>query len=763
MVAATHTNSDDNKKMKRHLIFTLAAILLFVWPAFALAQTFPDASSSGENRPAKTQRLSFKQLSGQAMLPLRSTTGSSTITFGSRADELVTRAVLRIRYLYSPALIPDQSHIKVVLNGETVGVMPITKEDAGRTVLREIEIDPRFFSDFNRLDLQFVGHYTMQCENPLHSSLWADISGTSELELTTQPLLLKSNLAMLPEPFFDKRDLHRLTLPFIFATAPSRSTLNAAGIVSSWFGKLAAWRGARFPASLDQLPQGHAVVFATNSERPSFLDNHPKVEAPTLEIMTNPADGYSKLLLVLGRDGNDLKTAAQAMALGSDILSGPSARIISVKEEAPRQAYDAPNWVRLDRPMKFGELVASPQELQVSGHQPDLIRINLRIPPDLFTWRSRGVPVDLKYKYSPPIHASESRLTMSVNEELLQAFNLRASGQGGESSRVRLPLLDDILLGDSKEVFLPAFKLGARNQLQFSFAFTYFKEGDCRDTLVENVRAIVDANSTVDFSGFPHYAKMPNLNYFVTAGYPFTRYADLSQTVVVLPDKPSPYDIETMLTLLGRMGESTGYPAIHFRLAGAGDEAMLKDADLLVIGISPQQTLLQRWAGHLPASISPTEQRISQPVRSASFLYDWFGFGTAPDPAISTQEEIDSSGSMAALMGFESPITKGRSVVAVTATAPQQLTIALDALDDSGLIRSMAGSVVFMHPKKVESHLVGDTYSVGHLPIWTAIWYPLSEHPVLLAFLSILSVLVFSFALWRTLKSISEKRMRGEE
>ncbi|MHB9118817.1 MAG: cellulose biosynthesis cyclic di-GMP-binding regulatory protein BcsB [Burkholderiales bacterium] len=748
--------------MKRLLTSALAAVILFAQPVFAPAQPVPDISPT-ETLPTETQRFPLKQLSGQTVLALRTANGSNTFTFGSRADELITHAVLHIRYTYSPALIPDQSHIKVILNDETVGVIPITKENAGRTILSDIEIDPRFFTDFNRLKLEFIGHYTTECEDPLHSSLWADISGASELEITTRPLALKSDLAMLPEPFFDKRDLHRLTLPFVFAASPTRPTLNAAGVASSWFGELAGWRGARFPTYLDQLPRGHAVVFATNTERPSFLEKHPKVEAPTLEVVTNPADGYSKLLLVLGRDGKDLKAAAQALALGSDALSGPSALIREVKEETPRQPYDAPNWVRLDRPMKFGELVASPQELQVFGHQPNLIRVNLRIPPDLFTWRSRGVPVDLKYKYSPPIRSSESRLTMSINDELLQAFNLRASGQGGESSRVRLPLLDDILLGDSKEVLLPAFKLGTRNQLQFSFAFTYFKEGNCRGTQVENVRAIVDANSTVDFSGFPHYAKMPNLNYFATAGYPFTRYADLSQTVVVLPDKPTSYDIETMLTLLGRMGESTGYPAIRVKLAGAGEDALFKDADLLVIGTSPQQALFQRWREKLPASLSATAQRVSQPVRGASLLYEWFGFGTTPDPSISTREKIESSGSLAALMGFESPVTDGRSVVAVTATAPQQLLVALDALDDSGQIRNIAGSVVFIHPQKVESHLVGKTYSVGHLPIWTAIWFPLSEHPVLLAFLSILSVLVFAFALWRTLKAIAAKRMQGEE
>jgi hypothetical protein len=118
-------------------------------------------------------------------------------------------------------------------------------------------------------------------------------------------------------------------------------------------------------------------------------------------MITNPADGHSKLLLVLGRDGNDLKIAAQALVLGNAALSGPKVLVGDMKFESARRPYDAPNWVRLDRPVKFGELVSYPQELQAAGRHPEDIRMRLRVPVDLFTWRSRGVPVDLKYRYTP--------------------------------------------------------------------------------------------------------------------------------------------------------------------------------------------------------------------------------------------------------------------------------------------------------------------------------------------------------------------------
>jgi hypothetical protein len=757
--------------MKKILIYTLAyTMMISQLVQYANATTshadMVQQTSSIRNNdpqpviiPLKTVTYTLKQISGRPVITLRTSDGIDGVDFDTRSDQLVTHAVLHVRYNYSPSLIPEQSHIRLTLNDEMIGLLPVTKEDAGHTVSKDIEIDPKLFTDFNHLKFEFIGHYTLTCEDPNHTSLWADISGNSSLELTVQPLALKSDLGILPMPFFDRHDSHMLKLPFIFAASPSLPTLNSAGIVSSWFGTLAAWRGARFPTYLDELPKGHAVVFATNAERPAFLANHPTVSGPTLEIMTNPADGYSKLLLVLGRDAADLRNAALTLSLGDAVLSGSTATVHDVKLDGPRKPYDAPNWVRLDRPMKFGELIDSRANLQVSGHQPPPVLINMRVPPDLFTWRTRGVPVHFNYRYTPPIREGENRLTLSINNQLVQAFNLRSSGQGGDSQRLRLPLMDDILLNEQREIFLPAFTLGAQDQLKFEFSFNQEKKADCLDTPIDNVRSSLDADSTVDFSGFPHYAEMPNLNYYVTSGYPFTKYADLSQTVVVMPKKPAAQDIETMLTELGDMGISTGYPATRVTLTGPSDTSAFKDKDILIIGSSPTQSLLETWQKYLPATISGDSRQIKQPKRSVSFLYDWLGFGTMPNPKVASDQSVNSQGAIAAVMGFESPVSAKRSVVAITANSPQEMGTALNVLNNPAMSQYIQGSVAFIHPHEADSFLVGPTYYVGELPVWTRIWYPMSKHPFLLALMAVIAVLIFAFALWRMLRRATAKRI----
>jgi len=774
--------------MKRSNIRYLLIALLGACSGLAVGATDNDLTTLGnvddlpiaEEAPdlSKKRRISFLQLGTRATLPLRGSNSSAGVGFGVRNDELITSAKLRINYVYSPSVIEKLSHIKVYLNDEVLGVLPLENGDAGHKVQHELNIDPSLISDYNKLRMQLIGHYAIdQCEDPLHTSLWADISGKSSLEFTVLPLPMTNELGLFPEPFFDHRDPERLTLPFVFATKPSLKTLEAATTISSWFGAKASWRGARFPAVINKEPQQHAIVFASNNHRPKFLDNYPKVNEPTIAMISLPqpkllGDGlteiknynpYIKLLLILGRNDADLKTAAQALTLGQAALSGNSVTIKHVDLGPVRQAYDAPNWVHLDRPTKFGELVESLSELQVAGHTPQTIRVNLRIPADLFTWRSRGVAVDLKYRYTPLIEEDDSRLNVNINEEFVEAFNLRSSGKGGIKKRVRLPLLDEGLFGTGNEFFIPAFKLGSNNQLQFDFSFGYEKQELCKRSATDNVRAAIDADSTIDFTGFPHFVALPNLGFYANSGFPFTKQADLAETAVVLSKNPDAIELETLFTLIGRMGISTGYPATRLELNTANNINIKTNKDLLIIGKHAHDDLLKRWDKELPSNISRLGRELGLPVRAVSLLNDWLGFETKPDPTLGTEVSMHSSGPLGSLVGFESPQAPGRSVVSVLGASNQDLKRVLSALENSGEVSQMRGSTVVIRPQSIESILVGDTYTVGSLPLKVRIWHFLSQHPIILALLTILSVIIIAFLLWRALRVIMSQRLHEDD
>jgi hypothetical protein len=719
------------------------------------------ANAAASAASSTTTHLSFAALGAYQPLNLRGLEDARTVNVGVRLDRVVTAARLRLRYTYSPALVFPLSHLKVSINNEVVATVPFDREHAGQIVTQEIALDPRFLTDYNQLDLRLIAHYTLDhCEDPENSALWADVSPTSELILDTAPIRLPNDLALLPAPFFDRRDVNRLTLPFVLPAAVDNATLRSAGVLASWFGAQADYRQARFPA-LSALPSdAHAVVIARSAQLPADL-KLPPVNGPMLIVADNPAAPNKKLLIVTGRTAAEVDEAGAALVLGKTAMAGPAVRIGQIDIGAPRKPYDAPRWVPVDRPVAFKELIDAPNQLQVQGSAPDAIRLNLRVPADLFSWNGAGVPLNLKYRYTAPTVQNNSALAVRINDQLVKSYRLAPASADDAQGRLQLPVLSSGGSRSSSALDIPAFRVGSSNQLQLRFNLDSQKTGLCQSVASNPVQAAVDPDSTIDFSGFVHYAQMPNLAYFANSGFPFTRYADLAQTAVVIPEHPAPQEVESMLTMLGHMGQWTGYPALRVQIARPGELAQLTAKDLLVIGGNGSAPLLARWRQALPLSIGAASNdgasdSPDSPIMRASFSVkeQWRNGAHLPDGSA----RIERDGSLAALMGFELPGSKGRSVVALTATDEQQLSQLLDMLEKPDRVAQLQGDVALLRGGEVDSMRVGDTYLVGYVPWYAQLWSRAIQHPVLLGVLGALAGLLLAIGAFTALQELAARR-----
>ncbi len=317
--------------------------------------------------PLRQWKSSFKNLGLCTPLTLRGLESEGSIGVDVRRDELVESARLHLTFTLSPSLLPTLSHLKVLLNDELLQTVVLNKEQLGKPQTVDLDIDPRYFTDYNRFRFQFIGHYTMECETPTHSSLWASVSNESSLTLALRQLPQRDDLALLPAPFFDPRDNRPVRVAFVYPNQPDMALLKASGSVASWMGMLAGYRGNEFATFEDQLPGRHAVVFATDAQRPAFLRDLPPITQPTLAMRAHPSVPGAKLLLVLGKDSAQLQTAADALALGKAALSGTSMTVTTLEYPPAVRPYDAPRWITSERPVRLAELVQNPSDLQVHG------------------------------------------------------------------------------------------------------------------------------------------------------------------------------------------------------------------------------------------------------------------------------------------------------------------------------------------------------------------------------------------------------------
>jgi cellulose synthase (UDP-forming) len=731
-------------------------------PAPAPAEPAPMSTVAAVSAlPAGARRvsLSMKDLGVEYPLQLVSTLGEAGVSYDVRADEVVTQASLTFNFAYSPQLLSDISQMVVLLNNEVVASVPLVREGAGGVSLT-IPIDPGLFTTRNRLNFRFIGHYTRQCEDPLHSTLWSNISNTrTKLNLTLQRLNTGADLARLPAPFFDRSDPTKLRLPFVFVENPSNTVLQAAAATASYFGMAASFRGFTFPVSFYDTPASEAIVFGRSGSR---LGNFtlPDVNGPSLILIRNPRNPYALLLLVTGRTDAEVLAAAKVLAAAPSSLSGTRATVAPVRLPA-RKPYDGPRWLDTSKPARFGDLVAL-EQLEGQGLRPGLLRIPFRAPPDLFFWPRKGGKIEVIYRYPavPWLDYRMSRFDALANAKYLRSFKLNDLGPADQvRETIGRPVSQNI-----GNLDLPAYNVFGQNQLQFYFDLRVAKKGQCQSYLPENVRVSIDADSTIDLSGASHFARLPDLAFFSSAGFPFSRMGDQSETAAVISSQPSAPELEAFLNLVGRFSDVSGVPATSIRIVRPGALTDLSGKDVLVVGTVGMAARMPNLFAGAPFKIDGGRLRVSATDFFPRIL-SRFGSNVGSSQSREADEVAVSQGNLSSLMSWRSPFDKDRVVIALLAASPSQLPAITASFNDPRVNYTIQGDLAIAGAGGYSSFRVGESFWVGDLPfVWRSMWW-ISENPIALAVVFILSGLILGGGGWLVLSARARRRTRelGEE
>lgn len=740
---------------------SLAALALSA-PKPAVAQDLaPAAVSAGTYKVS----LSLKDLGADYPLRLRGVDGEAGVPFEIRPDEVVVGANLRLRMAYSPQLLTDLSHMVVSLNGEIIANIQLTPDRSGGVVV-DLPIDPGLFRATNRLNVRFVGHYTRDCEDPLHSSLWADVSNVrSSLDLTLQRTPGQPDLNRLPAPFLNLTDPRPAKVQMVYAGPPTNRQLQAGAAVASFFGVQANLRPLKFAVTLGAIPTGDTVIIGRAGEMVGGV-RLPDVDGPRVTLARNPSDPLGVILLVSGRDDAEVLTAARGLAAAPKALSGASARI-SLTAPSQRLAYDAPRWAPSGRSVRLGE-ITDPLTLQGAGLRPGVLTADLRVAPDLFLWPRSAARLDLDYRYPRGdwVDYRTSRLDVSLNDRYLGSLPLKPSALAEKAE----DLVGPGLMRRKTHVDLPAYDLFARNRLGFYYDLRVDKRGACAGEIPGDVHANIDPDSRIDLTGAHHFARFPELASFVSAGFPFTRHADLSETLVLVSSDITAPEIEALFAVMARAGASTGAPVLSVRIARATDGTPLADRDVLLVGpLSLSQARADLFRG-APVSLKGGE--LSVTAASEDGLRAFNRFGPAA-PAVRwllggedrTAQARDAQGVTAAsprftgLASWLSPVSADRVVVAVLAANPQDLPGLVYDLDDPKRAAATHGDLAVSTPAGVSAFQVGRTAWIGELPPHLAALWWMHLHPMALTAGALILALALALLVSRAMNAHARRRL----
>jgi cellulose synthase (UDP-forming) len=687
---------------------------------------------------------------GSPQIDLRGIDSRHEIYFTLPQTHVVRTAKIHVYYAFSPSLLPQLSHIKLLMNGTLFATVQPTPGQLGGSDAHDAEaeftIPPELLVHNNNLTIEFIGHYTMVCEDPANTTLWARVHRSTFLDIQGDLLPLADDLKQLPMPFLDPAVIQPLSIPIVFASAPSYKAIQAAGVISSYFGLISENRPVRFPVHIGQIPQGNAIVISDGSANLPPGLNLPEVSAATVAMRTNPNDPYSKVLVIAGSNADQALIAAQAVGLHSDMLNGAQSAIDNFRLPNKQQPDGAPRWARTDQTIALWDY-ATTDQLQGDGSAP--LNVYFRIPPDIFYSERPNSTLRLAYRYNSIPIGPISSMQVRINNAFLGSVPLIPGQEASRKMQVDVPV---------PVVNLRPFS----NSLSFDFTFQLLKKGGCQDTTPINMQAAILRDTYLDLRGYPHYAPLPNLETFANAGFPFTRLADLAETTVVLPGAPTEQEIETFVTLMGHFSRQTGFPTLRVTVAGADALQDGAHTDFLIIGTGDDQPAFDKLNNNLPVALRSGQIQI----------HDTQGFFAPLHKAwwkVQSGEHTDSGDLTASgtpdtvIEGIKSPYGSGgdRSIVAIHLKDAASFEPFMATFIKVQQSSDIGGSVSVLHAAQFQSFRVGsDIYHVGVLPWWTRLTLWFMEVPWLAAV--VVMILAFLLAIWtrQWLRSKARARLR---
>ncbi len=737
----------------RTSIFLLGAALLLGGASGKVAAQQPASAGAllNRNNPAAADKnpplLPGQYLdrftladAGAPQIELHGIDTMHSIYFALPQTHVPTSAKLHLFYAFSPSLLPQLSHLKLMINGTLFATVQPAPGKMGGSDSSDMESDfdipPELLVHNNTLTIEFIGHYTTVCEDPANTTLWARVHRNSFIEVHGNLLPMADDLKALPMPFLDPAVIQPLSIPVVFASTPSMKVIQAAGVVTSYFGMISDSRPVRFPVSYGAIPPGNVIVVADSTANLPPGLSLPPASLPTVAMRTNPSDPYGKVLIVTGADADQTLAAAQAVALHSDMLAGPQATIDSLRLPSKQAPDMAPRWAQTDHTIALWDY-ASAGQLQGDGAAP--LNVYFRVPPDIFYSQRPNAVLHLVYRYNSIPIGPISSMQVRINSAFLGSVPLIPGQEPSRRMQTEVPV---------PVVNLRPFS----NSLSFDFTFQLLKKGGCQDTTPINMQGAILRDTYLDLRGYPHYAPLPNLETFANAGFPFTRVADLSDTTVILPPAPTEQEIETFVTLMGHFGRQTGFPALLVTVAGTDALRSGANADFLIIGSGDDQPAFDKLQNYLPVALRSGQVQVRDTQGFFAPLHQaWWKIQSGEHLE---SGELTAGGTPDAVIeGIESPYDPGdnRSIVAIHLRDADAFAPFMDTFMAVQQSSDISGSVAILKGDKpnfqFQSFRIGSkVYYVGVLPWWTRLSLWFMQVPWLAAL--IILGLAFLLAIW---------------
>jgi cellulose synthase (UDP-forming) len=228
---------------------------------------------------------------------------------------------------------------------------------------------------------------------------------------------------------------------------------------------------------------------------------------------------------------------------------------------------------------------------------------------------------------------------------------------------------------------------------------------------------------------------------------------------VVVPERPTARELEATFTLIGRLAAIVGYPPIGIQVVRPNGLNEVSDRDLMVFGALGRQPALGALLRDGPIQLEGNRLTVKLNDGMGDFRNLFGGERRAQLERVAAQLAAPGE-SLGALIGFESPLRAGRSVIALTGSSPEGMEAMVVALRDPEQLPRVQGDLALLSGGRVNAFRVGPTYTVGTLPVWLWPEYYMGNNPYILVLVLAVALFLLAAPLYWILRRRAARRLR---
>ncbi|GEM_PF-2002672 len=510
---------------------------------------------------------------------------------------------LRLRIARSAALIPDISSITVWVDGHPAGTLKLDG-DPGEVFEKVLSVPLVAKGGYHHVSFVAYHRSRLPCEISDHPGLWSRILEDSVIRVNYKPVAPELSLADWPYPFRDDRDPDAGRVVLAVPEDATTEELKAAGYISSYLGHVAGWRPLDLyvhQGSPLSAPPGHVIAISRldkasavrdgvvqlldgseDTEVRSFADQLRSAGTGTsggLALIGRPGDARRAMLTIVGKDGQGVVELARLLSNeeSSSLPVGKTEWVddVGATAQMPERRWEGtvpPETTFMLSDLGFEDRMAV-------GYRAGVVTIPLHLIPDDHPIAG-AARLDLSYSYSAQAAPERSRLDVYLNGTAVGGVALKDT-----DGRNRVSLLLE----------LPTHEMGPESRLDVAFTLYPMEPPTCIGSdRMNELWGTVHADSKLVLPR-DRWSRMPDLSLLRFGAYPFGIHPDLSETLFVIPTKPTRTELQLYAWLAAELGRVSRGDRFGYEVkVGAINRDKDGDRDLVIIDSGPEGSLIKK-------------------------------------------------------------------------------------------------------------------------------------------------------------------------